>query len=168
MEHPGGDRRHAAHRARETRGRGARRVHGPPPCTRAPRSLGRPWRFDQWEIIDDLAPMSIPVVECPDDATLARLRTDFYSPPFPVHEAPTFRVQVARRPHGDLVQIIAAHAAVDGIGMLRLLRSITDAYRGKAEAPPPLPLEEARDLKKQLRSETYSEFAGRAWKAGAS
>ena len=102
--------------------------------------------------------MSIPVVDCPDDATLARLRTDFYSPPFPAHEAPPFRVQVARRPHGDLVQINTAHAAVDGIGMLRLLRSITDAYRGKAEAAPPLPLEEALDLKKQLRSESYSEF----------
>ena len=90
--------------------------------------------------------MSIPVVDCPDDATLARLRTDFYSPPFPKNEAPPFRVQVARRPNGDLVQINTAHAAVDGIGMLRLLRSITDAYRGKVEAPPPLPLEEARDL----------------------
>jgi hypothetical protein len=110
--------------------------------------------------------MSIPVVDCSDDATLARLRTDFYSPPFPKNEAPPFRVQVARRPHGDLVQINTAHAAVDGIGMLRLLRSITDAYRGKAEAPPPLPLEEARDLKKQLGSETYSEFADRALEGG--
>jgi NRPS condensation-like uncharacterized protein len=137
------------------------------PIARARLVLGAPReRFDQWEIIDDLPPMSIPIVDCPDDATLARLRTDFYSPPFPKHEAPMFRVQVARRPHGDLVQINTAHAALDGIGMLRLLRSITDAYRGKAEAPSPLPLEEARDLKKQLGSETYSEFAGRALEGG--
>ena len=137
------------------------------PIARARLVLGAPReRFDHWEIVDDMTRMSIPVVDCPDDATLARLRTDFYSPPFPKHEAPPFRVQVARRPHGDLVQINTAHAAVDGIGMLRLLRSITDAYRGKAEAPPPLPLEEARDLKKQLRSESYSEFAGRALEGG--
>ena len=137
------------------------------PIARARLVLGAPRdRFDHWEIVDDMTRMSIPVVDCPDDATLARLRTDFYSPPFPKNEAPQFRVQVARRLHGDLVQINTAHAAVDGIGMLRLLRSITDAYRGKAEAPPPLPLEEARDLKKQLRSESYSEFAGRALEGG--
>ena len=123
-------------------------------------------RFDHWEIIDDLKPMSIPVVDCPDDATLARLRTDFYSPPFPVHEAPPFRVQVARRPHGDLVQINAAHAAMDGIGLLRLLRSITDAYRGRPEPPSPLPLEEARDLKRQLRPKSFSERAARALEGG--
>ena len=137
------------------------------PIARARLVLGAPLeRFDHWEIVDDMTRMSIAVVDCPDDATLARLRTDFYSPPFPKNEAPPFRVQVARRPHGDLVQINTAHAAVDGIGMLRLLRSITDAYRGKAEAPPPLPLEEARDLKKQLGSESYSEFAGRALEGG--
>jgi NRPS condensation-like uncharacterized protein len=122
--------------------------------------------FDHWEVVDDVTPMSIPVVDCPDETTLARLRTDFYSPPFPMHEAPQFRVQVARRPHGDLVQVNAAHVAVDGIGMLRLLRSITDGYRGKAEPPPPLPLEEARDLKKQLRPKSMSEFADRALEGG--
>jgi NRPS condensation-like uncharacterized protein len=123
-------------------------------------------RFDHWEIVDDLIRMSIPVVDCPDDATLARLRTDFYSPPFPTHEAPPFRVQVARRPHGDLVQFNAAHAAMDGIGMLRLLRSITDAYRGKPEPPSPLPLEEARDLKRRLRPKSFSERAARALEGG--
>ena len=122
--------------------------------------------FDYWEIVDDLIPMPIPVIDCPDDATLARLRTDFYSPSFPAHEAPQFRVQVARRPHGDLVQINAAHPAVDGIGMLRLLRSITDAYRGKPEPPSPVPLEEARDLKRQLRPKSFRELAGRALEGG--
>ena len=91
--------------------------------------------FDYWEVVDDLVPMPIPVVDCPDETTLARLRTDFYSPPFPAHEAPQFRVQVARRPHGDLVQINAAHPALDGIGILRLLRSIADAVPGEARTP---------------------------------
>ena len=122
--------------------------------------------FDYWEIADDLIHMPIPVIDCPDDATLARLRTDFYSPSFPAHEAPQFRVQVARRPHGDLVQINAAHPAVDGIGMLRLLRSITDAYRGKAGLLSPVPLEEARDLKRQLRPKSFRELAGRALEGG--
>ncbi len=122
--------------------------------------------FDHWEIVDDLSPMPIPVVDCPDEATLARLRTDFYSPPFPMHEAPQFRVQVARRPNGDLVQINAAHAAVDGIGMLRLILSITNGYRGKADPPPPLPLEDARDLKTLLRAKSLSEFADRALEGG--
>ena len=123
-------------------------------------------RFDHWEIVDDLKPMSIPVVDCPDDATLARVRTDFYSPPFPGHEAPQFRVQVARRPHGDLVQIKAAHAAIDGIALMRLGRSITDAYKGKPEPPSPLPIEEARDLKRLLRPKSFSERAARALEGG--
>lgn len=122
--------------------------------------------FDYWEVVDDLVPMPIPVVDCPDDTTLVRLRTDFYSPPFPAHEAPQFRVQVARRPHGDLVQINAAHPALDGIGILRLLRSITDAYRGKPEPPSPVSLQEARDLKRQLRPKSFRELAGRALEGG--
>jgi NRPS condensation-like uncharacterized protein len=137
------------------------------PIVRSRLVLGAPHQtVDYWEVIDELTPMSIPIVDCPDEATLARLRTEFYSPPFPQHEAPQCRVQVARRPNGDLVQFNAAHVAVDGIGMLRLLRSVTDAYRGKSELPPPLPLEEARDLKKQLRAHSLSEFADRALEGG--
>ena len=73
---------------------------------------------------------------------------------------PQFRVQVVRRPHGDLVQIKAAHPAIDGIGLMRLGRSITDAYRGKPEPPSPLPLEEARDLQAAAAPEEFFRAGG--------
>ena len=121
--------------------------------------------FDYWEVVDDLVPMPIPVVDCPDDTTLSRLRTDFYSPPFPAHEAPQFRVQVARRPHGDLSKSMrlippstasaCAAAAVD-----------QPTHTGDAQPPSPVSLEEARDLKRQLRPKSFSERAARALEGG--
>ena len=97
MEHPNGGRGHAEDRSCETRGCGPRRVHGSPIARSRLVVAEARDTFDYWEIPDDLIRVPIPIVDCPDDATLARLRTDFYSPPFPIHEAPQFRVQVARR-----------------------------------------------------------------------
>lgn len=121
---------------------------------------------DHWEVVDDLRPMAISVVECPDEESLRRARTQFYSAPFPIADAPVFRAQVARKPDGDLLMVNAAHAAVDGIGMLRLLESIALAYRGEAEPPPAIPLAEAREFKQLMRPKTANELVSRALEGG--
>ena len=108
----------------------------------------------RWNIADEVDLDPLRVVECPDSAALDRLRTELYSPPIALDTTPGFRVLLARRPGGDLVLLSASHIVADGVGALRLMQTITRAYRG---APDPLPLAQARDLGSFLAPRTRSE-----------
>lgn len=128
-------------------------------CRRHPLLRARlaPWKWwnrsYRWELADELDPAFLravaellQVVDCPDDATLDRLRAELYAPPIPLDTAPGLRVVLARRPGGDLVMVCASHLIADGVGAVRLMQTITRAYRGEPDPPDPLPLAEARDL----------------------
>lgn len=99
-----------------------------------------------WEIAPAAEIDPLRVVDCPDDAALAAVRQELYSRLVPLIEAPPFRLVLARRPAGDTLLLNANHAAFDGFGALRLLRSIAHAYTGLPESPPPVGLGEARDV----------------------
>jgi NRPS condensation-like uncharacterized protein len=112
---------------------------------------------------EDLAGVSVPVRECPTAAGVDALRTELYSAALNLEAAPPFRVVVARRPGaGDLMLFNAAHPAVDGIGLLRLLSSVCRAYQGQDDPPDPVPLTEARALRRVLRPRSCKEFGARA------
>jgi NRPS condensation-like uncharacterized protein len=104
----------------------------------------------QWEIthVPDLDPFS--VVDCPDDASLAAARADLQSISVPLVESPPLRVRLARHPDGDLVMLNVKHAAIDGFGTLRILRSMARAYWGLPDPQPDLDLEATRDLRDGL------------------
>ncbi|HEX2298388.1 MAG TPA: hypothetical protein VHH34_07710, partial [Pseudonocardiaceae bacterium] len=63
----------------------------------------------------------------------------------------------ARRPGGDLVMLCASHLIADGVGVVRLMQTITRAYRGEPDPPDPLPLAAARDLDTLLAPKTRRE-----------
>jgi NRPS condensation-like uncharacterized protein len=96
-------------------------------------------------------------VDCPDDAALERLRARFYAPEIPLDTTPGLRVLLARRPAGDLVLLNTSHLVADGVGAVRLMQSITRAYRGDPDPPDPLPIDEARDLGASLAPKNRSE-----------
>jgi NRPS condensation-like uncharacterized protein len=100
----------------------------------------------RWDFADEIDVDPLRVAQAPDSAPLERLRTELYTPPIALDTAPGFRVVLARRPGGDLVLLSASHIVADGVGALRLMRSIVRAYRGEPDPPDPLPLAEARDL----------------------
>jgi NRPS condensation-like uncharacterized protein len=120
-----------------------------------------PWkRLDssyRWDIADELARDPVRVVDCPDGATLDRVRTELHTPPLPLDVAPALRIVLARRPGGDLVMMSASHVVADGVGAVRLMQTITRAYRGEPDPPDSLPLAEARDLDASLRPKSRSE-----------
>lgn len=106
-----------------------------------------------WQVTDgpDLDPLQ--VVDCPDDRALAETRAQLQSLGVPLAESPPFRLRLARHRGADAVMLNVNHAAFDGFGSLRLLRSIARAYCGEEDPPPPLPLDEARQVRALLGSD---------------
>ncbi len=119
-------------------------------------SRRRDKRF-QWEIthVPDLDPFS--VVDCPDDDALAAARADLQSISIPLVESPPLRARLARHPDGDLVMMNVKHAAIDGFGSLRILRSAARAYWGLPDPQPDLGLEVTRDLHHSLAADDAAE-----------
>jgi NRPS condensation-like uncharacterized protein len=123
-------------------------------------SRRRDRRF-QWEIthVPDLDPFS--TVDCPDDAALDAARADLQSISVPLVESPPLRVRLARHPDGDLVMLNVKHAAIDGFGSLRILRSVARSYWGLPDPQPDLDLEATRDLRDSLAADDTAERSRR-------
>jgi len=100
----------------------------------------------QWQI--DTAADSDPltVVDCRDDGDLAEARDALASVSVPLAGSPPLRVILAHHPDGDVVMVNANHAATDGFGALRFLRSVARSYSGTADPVPDLDLLAARNL----------------------
>lgn len=117
------------------------------PMARARKTASRRTRHrDIWEIPPraDLDPLR--VVDCPDDAALDAARAQLQSMAVPLAESPPFRAVLARHPDGDVVMLNLNHAATDGFGGLRFLRSVSRAYRGADDSVPDRDFTADRDL----------------------
>ncbi len=111
----------------------------------------------RWDFAEETDVDPFRVVECQDGAALDQLRTELYAPLIPLDTSPGFRISLARRPGGDLLLLSASHIVADGVGALRLLRTIVRAYRGEPDPVDPLPLAQARDLGAFLAPKTRDE-----------
>ncbi|MGH3671084.1 MAG: condensation domain-containing protein [Pseudonocardiaceae bacterium] len=111
----------------------------------------------QWDSAGEVDQDPLRVVDCPESAALERLRAELYAPPIALERTPGFRLVLARRPAGDLLLLCASHIVADGVGALRLMQTITRAYRGEPDPPDPLPLSIARDLGSFLAPKTRGE-----------
>ncbi len=132
------------------------------PMARARKATSRlAERRFHWEItkVPDLDPVL--VVDCPDDDALAAARADLQSISIPLVESPPLRIRLARHPDGDLVMLNVKHAAIDGFGAIRILRSIARSYWGLPDPQPDLELEATRDLRESLAAKDTSERARR-------
>lgn len=121
------------------------------PMARARKAPAGPFdRRWHWEITGDADVDPLRAVACADDAALDAARAELHSLPVPLVESPPFRVRLARHPGGDVVMVNTNHAAIDGFGGLRLLRSVARAYAGDDDPLPEIDLAEARDLPARL------------------
>ncbi|MGH3924177.1 MAG: hypothetical protein ACRDTT_15155, partial [Pseudonocardiaceae bacterium] len=105
------------------------------PLARARKAVSGVRGVLEWEIVPEAEMDALQVVEAPSDVALA-IRADLQSVPVPLATAPPLRVWLVRHPGGDVVTLNVSHAAADGIGSLRILRSIARAYAGQADPVP--------------------------------
>lgn len=85
---------------------------------------------DYWEVPGDLDVEPLRTIECPDDEALSAARTELHRTPVPLAQSPPLRLVLARTPNGDVLMLNVNHAATDGYGALRILRSVGRAYAG--------------------------------------
>ena len=99
-----------------------------------------------WEITAKAELDPLRVVDCPDDETLHAARCDLQSRSVPLAESPPLRMWLARNPDGDVLMVNANHAAMDGFGTLRFVRSVARAYAQEPDPVPDIDPVEARRL----------------------
>ena len=88
-------------------------------------------------INDDRAALGpVDAVDCPTPASLEQLRVGQLTKPLQMDCAPLMRAVVARTPDQDLLVVTISHVLTDGMGLLRLMRSIGCAYRDESDPPP--------------------------------
>lgn len=109
------------------------RVH---PMARAFQRRWRPWQtVYRWQILESPVLDALSVRDCASDEDLAAARATFQSTRVSIAEAPPFRMLLARHPGGDYLMLNFNHAACDGVGALRFMRSVGLAYSEEKDAP---------------------------------
>ena len=106
-------------------------------------------RHHRWEILDGIEEVPMHIAVCEDEAMLARARERHFAFSPSLDVAPPFAVLLAHVPDGDALLLNLNHAAADGIGAVRLMRSILRAYAGEDDPVPaidPLAVRDVRDL----------------------
>ncbi len=100
-----------------------------------------------WEITDTVGVDPFLVVEAGDEAAVNVARNQLLSSQVPLHESPPLRVWLVRCSSGDHLILNVSHAAADGIGTLRFMRSILRAYNGEEDDTGSIEPLDARDVK---------------------
>ncbi len=95
------------------------------------RAFQRPWRPWQtvysWRVADTVEVDPLEIVECSEE-DVDGIRARFQSARVPITAPPPFRLLLAHAPSGDMLMLNFNHAASDGVGTLRFIRSVARAY----------------------------------------
>jgi NRPS condensation-like uncharacterized protein len=104
-------------------------------------------RSHRWEILDELSEVPLHIAACDDDAMLAQARERHFAFTPSLDVAPPFAVLLAHVPDGDTILLNVNHAAADGMGAARLMRSILRAYAHEEDPDPPVDPLAVRDVR---------------------
>jgi NRPS condensation-like uncharacterized protein len=104
-------------------------------------------RHHRWEILDELCEVPIHIAMCEDEEALAQVRERHFAFSPSLDVAPPFALLLAHVPDGDAILLNVHHAAIDGVGALRLMQSILRAYAGEEDPVPPVDPLAVRDVR---------------------
>jgi NRPS condensation-like uncharacterized protein len=124
------------------------------------RSMDRSYR---WEIAAELDVVPLSIAVCPDDPALATVRERLLSSSPSLATPPPFRIVLAHGPIGDSILLNLHHAAGDGIGAMRLMRSILNAYAAVDDPLAPLDPLAVRDVRSLAGARSPAERVVRAY-----
>ena len=122
----------------------ALRLHPMARARKKPSRLRQP--LDHWAITSAAEVDPLKIVDCPDTDALAAARIKLQGISVPLTESPPLRAVLARMSDGDMLMLNVNHAAMDGFGALRILRSIARAYAGDADPLPTVDFDATRNL----------------------
>lgn len=108
-----------------------------------------------WRIPDDVDGLEFDSVEAYDTSDVDEIRREFYSRGFDVVEDLPYRVRHVDGPDGDRVLFSFCHVPCDGVGALRLVRTVSDVYRGREPEPDPVDFDEYRSAVERLRPDDF-------------
>jgi NRPS condensation-like uncharacterized protein len=114
-------------------------------------------RVYRWEIADRLDDVPLDIATCADEEALAAARERLLAGTPSLEAAPPFNLLLAHGPAGDSIVLNLHHAAGDGIGAARLMRSILREYAGVDDPTPPLDLVAVRDVGALAGSRTIAD-----------
>jgi NRPS condensation-like uncharacterized protein len=124
------------------------------------------WRLTdlsyRWEIAERLDDVKLTVADCADAEQLAAARERLMATSPSLETAPPFAVLLAHGPAGDTLALNLHHAAVDGIGAVRVLRSILAAYAGQEDQGAPVDPLAVRDVRALAGSKSLGQRMLRA------
>ncbi|MXR50783.1 hypothetical protein GRX03_04075 [Halovenus sp. WSH3] len=106
-----------------------------------------------WELPGEVD--AVPITECEGDTGITDARRTFYGEPFDLSEAPPFRVLVVRgggADGGDRLCLATSHVPADGVGAVRFLRTVCQAYRGQVQTERSVSFGESRALIEESRA----------------
>lgn len=114
-----------------------------------------------WLIPKAVAEAPLEVINCANDKEVEKVRSNLQSTLVPLDEVP-FQVVLAKHPGGDYMMMNMNHTAADGVGTLRLSRSIIRAYAEIADPIPELDLEAVRRFDERDESLDFKDSIKRA------
>jgi NRPS condensation-like uncharacterized protein len=109
-----------------------------------------------WEVVDELDEIPLQVVDCADDAALARARETLLSRSPSLESTPPFAVTLAHTPAGDSLLLNLSHAVGDGISAVRLMASFLRAYAGEPDPPAAVDPLDVRDIGRLVGSRSMT------------
>jgi NRPS condensation-like uncharacterized protein len=112
---------------------------------------------NHWQILPrpDVDPL---IVVSGERSAGEEIRAELLERLIPIEKAPPFRLLLTRSRGGDRLTLVMSHVASDGIGSLRLLRSIALAYSREREPAARVGFLEARSLERH-----FSRAGSSAW-----
>jgi NRPS condensation-like uncharacterized protein len=101
----------------------------------------------RWEIPDELDHVPLTIVAADDEHAVAAARERLFAASPALEAAPPFEVVLARGPDDDSIMLNLHHGAGDGMGAVRLMRSVLRAYAGGQDPVPQHDALAVRDIR---------------------
>ncbi len=128
------------------------------PLTRARRKEHRGLDTDLiWEIPEEVETVPVEEETVGDGRELDETRTRFYGGRFDLTEGVQFRLLVVHGPEKDRLLVCMSHIPCDGVGTLRFVRSVSQAYGGEGIETAPVSFEESREVLEDARPSSVTE-----------
>lgn len=110
-----------------------------------------------WEIPDKVENVPVEVASASTQGEIDEVRSRFYSGGFDLTKGVQLRLLSLHGNESDRLLFCASHIPCDGVGALRFVRSVCQAYRGEEIGTDPVSFKESRQVLDEVRPSSVSD-----------